>query len=73
MLIPNRAPLSPPAVLFPLDDLGESEREEAVKAKELSILKLGEVLAKHGMAEGERLASGNGILEATLDPWLFPV
>ena len=31
-------------------------REEAVKVKELSILKLGSVLAKHGFAEGKDVA-----------------
>ena len=30
-------------------------REEAIKVKEQSILKLGSVLAKHGFAEGEHV------------------
>ena len=30
----------------------EANKEEAVKVKELSLLKLGAVLAKHGFAEG---------------------
>ena len=39
-----------------MDQVPEDGREEAVKVKELSILKLGSVLAKHGFAEGEHVA-----------------
>lgn len=31
----------------------DSQREEGVKVKEVAILKLGEVLAKHGFADGK--------------------
>ena len=42
-----------PSVAFSLDQVPEDRREEAIKVKEQSILKLGSVLAKHGFAEGE--------------------
>ena len=38
-----------------MDEAPEGGREEAVRVKEQSILRLGEVLAKHDFAEGEFL------------------
>ena len=40
-----------------VDEVPVGGREEAVRVKEQSILKLGEVLAKYGFAEGEFLVS----------------
>lgn len=42
-------------VAFSVDEAPEGGREEAVRVKEQSILRLGEVLAKHDFAEGEFL------------------
>ena len=43
----------PSLVAVPLEDMREGEKEEPVKVKELAILKLGELFARNGFAEGE--------------------
>ena len=43
----------PSLVALPFEAVREGEKEEAVKVKELAILKLGELFARNGFAEGE--------------------